>query len=116
MPRDVESMDEDDDDVEVFDITQLARKRKGRATTGTEGPIFVYLSVVECTRVGDSYTQLLRIVSPSQVHSTFTDRYYVPVGPRSISSIKALLYSKQGKRYDLASEVNLQFWCYTLNL
>lgn len=110
--RDVESMDEEEDDddevfnilnndVDVFDDIAHATVRKGRAATPVPGPVFVYLDCIDCTRIGDAYSKLLRVIPPTAKHFTFTDRYYVPVGPRLIKSIKALLYDKNGERYDL---------------
>lgn len=67
------------------------------------GPVFIYSDCASNCRVGDSYSRILRIVSPKKSHQTFPDRFYVPVSQRKIDTISILVASRAGSRYPLAA-------------
>lgn len=87
--------------------------------TADSGPIFAYTDIVRNSRVGDSSSKLLRIISPHLAHQTFVDRYYIPVDTARVDRISVLLTNRLGKKYPLASGtvpviVVIHFRCETI--
>lgn len=68
-----------------------------------KGPIFTYLDILSESRVGDASSKMLRILTSTKAHQTFTDPYYMTTDTRLIKHISVLLTDREGKRYPLES-------------
>lgn len=80
-----------------------AQGKINTSTSVNNGPIFVYLDIIEPSRVGDSSSHVLRIVPPTASHQTFSDRYYIPTIANRVTQMTALLTNRLGEKYPFAS-------------
>ena len=80
--------------------------RKLDLSDETRGPIFVYTDIVTHSRVGDSSSRMLRIVSNTDPHQKFSQRYYTPLKCERISDISILFTDRLGDKYPFNKSVN----------